>query len=354
MTRAAELAEGAWEPDAEMEAWLASAELDVSTAGEDEVPAEKCPRRICIRCRHLEGVCICSAIPPEAPYKTATRVVILQHPKEAQRAGGTAPLLRLGLDAHSLRVVVASRMASPAEDDEVHDATLGRKCALVCPGKGARQLEDVACHMNEGGGSEPLSLIFVDGRWSQVRHMLERSPWLRQLPRVVLRPQNSSGYVFRQQPKHGLVSTLEAVAAALEVLEAPACEAARGLRGLFAHMVSMQCKYIPVHCDKNAPRAACDEPVSMSTQTVTAEDEGRPLVLCRWSKRGAAALVGSGPGACCGLLSCVVVEQRLPAGCTVGEAIALAKEVSSSRPKGKKPWLLALARVPPDATWECS
>merc|ERR1712054_37411 len=83
--------------------------------------------------------------------------------------------------------------------------------------------------------------------------MLTRSPWLQQLPRAVVCSSAPSGYRWRQQPEPGCLSTLEAVAEALLVLEG-----ARGpdlktmLLAPFKKMVQLVSEHMPAQHDKNA------------------------------------------------------------------------------------------------------
>eukprot|EP00747_Dinoflagellata_sp_TGD_P090979 gnl/TRDRNA2_/TRDRNA2_164899_c0_seq2.p1 gnl/TRDRNA2_/TRDRNA2_164899_c0~~gnl/TRDRNA2_/TRDRNA2_164899_c0_seq2.p1 ORF type:complete len:217 (+),score=41.75 gnl/TRDRNA2_/TRDRNA2_164899_c0_seq2:64-714(+) len=70
-------------------------------------------------------------------------------------------------------------------------------------------------------GVDPSSttLIFVDGTWPQAKKMVYNSIWLKQLPRVVINSTARSGFYFRKQPEKFCLSTIEAVAEALLVLE---------------------------------------------------------------------------------------------------------------------------------------
>lgn len=333
------------------------------------IDREESGRSLCAHCDRPARVCLCSAVPADAPLSTFTCIAVLQHPKETQRACGTVPLLRLCLK--DLHIIVGGRMPAPEESTEVNDLLSGgRRCVLVCPGPGAVPLGRLA----EECGGQPLTLIFLDGRWSQVPMMLERSPWLRQLPRVVLSPPPSA-YVFRQQPGRGLVSTLEAVAEALDVLEGNTQgSSAEILRNLFRCMVEQQCRFIPGWRDKNDIEShqndAIGAGVSCSNvggsgeefrapglrsrrmlqerrgttghQTVTQEDDGQLFLQCRWQDQSASWDGRRG----------VIVECRLD-GCGFAHALLVAKVAGAGRPRGRRPWLIPLARLPPDAIWEC-
>ena len=72
--------------------------------------------------------------------------------------------------------------------------------------------------------AEPLAqisgLILLDGTWSQAKALWWRNPWLLKCQRLVLLPVSPSRYGrLRQQPRPEALSTLEAAALALSLLE---------------------------------------------------------------------------------------------------------------------------------------
>ncbi|CAE8674331.1 unnamed protein product, partial [Polarella glacialis] len=227
-------------------------------ASEDQVQT----RPWCKDCDRPSNICLCSSLPVDGPLETRTRIVMFIHPKEVKRALGTAPLVQL-----CLRDVVMREgeiFPDPAADPNFHAQLTagGRQVVLVCPGPDAEELTPLP---PEGPGSDeplldsapPRTLIFVDGRWPQAKAMVFNSPWLKEIPRVVLRPTAQSGYVFRQQPGEGCLSTIEAVAEALLALEGqrgPALKEA--LLRTFRQMVQHQVDRIPDIFDKNANFAA--------------------------------------------------------------------------------------------------
>jgi hypothetical protein len=99
-----------------------------------------------------------------------------------------------------------------SEDPVVRDLCLQQPPPYVLyPGPGARDVEELAGH--------PITLIAVDGTWSQARGLLRKNPALAALPRVALSPGPPSAYRIRRQPAEHCVSTLEALARALDILE---------------------------------------------------------------------------------------------------------------------------------------
>jgi DTW domain-containing protein YfiP len=135
-----------------------------------------------------------------------TRVLLLQHPREARLAIGSAWLLRAGLlDVESLRGV------SFEHHPRARALAAAPGAALLAPGGApARALR----------GDPPEVLVVVDATWRQAEKMARQNSWLDALPRVSVDAGRPSGYgELRREPGPGLLSTVEAVAVALGELE---------------------------------------------------------------------------------------------------------------------------------------
>jgi len=87
------------------------------------------------------------------------------------------------------------------------------------------------------GGERPRRLVVLDASWSQARRMLQRVPALRTLPRLSLEPPPGRERL-RRPPRPQGMSTLEAIARALEWLGEP--EAARRLDAVMTLAVARQ------------------------------------------------------------------------------------------------------------------
>ena len=193
----------------------------------------------CPRCARPWRVCLCGAL-PAAQLESRTQIILFTHPKEAKRALGTGPLLQLCLK----RVVklVAKEFPDPEKDPNFHQQ-LKAQPLLLYPGRDAVELSRT---------ETPLSLILIDARWDQARIMLNRSEWLKRLPRATI-PFQQSGYMWRRQPAPGCVSTLEAAAEALRILEPHGQQLKSALLQPFQKMVQLQCQFMPKAqtCDRN-------------------------------------------------------------------------------------------------------
>lgn len=134
-----------------------------------------------------------------------TRVLVLQHPSESGHALNTGRLAALGLANAALEV---GERFDPALWQQA-----GYQPCVLFPGDGAEPLA--------AGGPARL-LIVPDGTWRKARKLLYLNPALAALPRVCLGNPGPSNYRVRKAQAAGALATIEAIAQALEALEAPA------------------------------------------------------------------------------------------------------------------------------------
>jgi DTW domain-containing protein YfiP len=163
------------------------------------------------------------------PIATRTRVVILQHLRERDMAIGTARMASLCLTNSELHVGV----------DFEHDTAVARvlhdpasPAVVLYPGPAAQPLESLP-------PGRPLTLVVLDGTWSQARKLFNSNPLLHALPRVALQPDAPSEYRIRPEPRPDYVSTIEALFHALAALEGDR-EKMAPLLAPFRAMVQMQ------------------------------------------------------------------------------------------------------------------
>lgn len=122
---------------------------------------------------------------------------------------GTGRMASLCLEGASLHYGV------DFENDAAVQALLSdpeRPAALLWPGEGA---VDLAASPPAG----PITLIAVDGTWSQAKKVVRVNPSLRALPRYAFAPPAPSAYRIRREPRDDYVSTIEALAHVLTLLE---------------------------------------------------------------------------------------------------------------------------------------
>lgn len=182
------------------------------------------PRERCFMCQRIASRCICRLFP--VPLPNRTEIAIVQHPREHRHPFGTARLAELGL--RRCRRTVQWRL-------EEHDVDYGfaRDAVLLFPGPAAPPLVP-------GFDLEaPSQLVVLDGTWHQARALLRDQAQLRALPRVSLVPRAPSRYRIRREPHASYISTIEAIVAALQVLE-PDLLGVEGLLDAFETMIDWQ------------------------------------------------------------------------------------------------------------------
>lgn len=223
-------------------------------------------REMCWRCRRPKRVCYCAAV---RSIETRTRVVILQHPRESDVPINTARIAELCLSNSALHVGVdfatdvALRVA-------LNDAAA--PAVLLYPSEDA---QDLALQPPPG----PVTLVVIDGTWWQASKLFKHNPFLHALPRYALAPSEESRYRIRREPAAHCLSTIEALEAALVVLEGRPGGIPELLKP-FDTMVETQLDFI---ARENRPR-----------HRRSAEPRLRPLVAPALSERPESLVVGYG------------------------------------------------------------
>ncbi len=191
-------------------------------------------RTTCARCLRPDEFCVCKGL---EPVTARTRVVILQHPREARLAICSAWLARISLVNAELH-----RGVRFAEVAEVRALAAVPGAAVLFPCEGATPAASLSA-------APPPVLFAVDGTWQQAGKMLAQNPWLGALPRVAVDAGRPSGYAgLRKEPGEVHLSTIEAIALALADLEADPARFAP-MVDAFHRMVALQ-----LACAKGARR----------------------------------------------------------------------------------------------------
>jgi DTW domain-containing protein YfiP len=171
------------------------------------------PQPRCERCNLPQHLCLCAEIPR---VETRTRFLVLQHVVETRKKSNTGTVAALAL-------VNARRLIYGAPDEPLDTALLTEPGTWLLYPDGPPAPPDAPT---------PRQLVVLDASWSQARRMTQRLPVLRSLPRLVL-PPLAPGTLRLREPSHPSgMSTLDAIARAVAVLEGP--EAAAPLERLAA------------------------------------------------------------------------------------------------------------------------
>jgi DTW domain-containing protein len=166
----------------------------------------------CPRCLLQRRVCLCAEVPS---IETRTRVVIVRHHLEQFRSSNSGRLANLALT--NSEIINHGGIGGPAKLTSLEGAWLlfpEGEATQVCPSPPPRQL------------------IVLDATWSQARRMYRKLDALRGLPILRLPDAPMPAARLRNSPGEGRVSTIEAIARALRLLEGD--EPAASLERLFA------------------------------------------------------------------------------------------------------------------------
>ena len=170
-------------------------------------------RAYCYKCNRAQSTCICEYI---TPINNRVRVIVLQHPEETRQAKGTAIIAALSLSNVELWV---------GEDFTHHQALNDlllcspQSSFLVYPEASNMTLPQLSEYYANGQSDQDVNLIFIDATWRKAKKIFLSSANLSALPRVTLGNDKQSTYRIRKVPASGYLSTIEAIAYSLMVLE---------------------------------------------------------------------------------------------------------------------------------------
>ncbi len=176
---------------------------------------EPIPSR-CTRCLLPQRVCLCAQIPNVV---TATQVVIVRHYSEQSRSSNSGRLAHQALPNSLL--IDHGAQGVPTVLPPLDGAW------VLYPGGRPRTAAPVPL---------PRQLIVLDATWSQARKMFHKLDALRGLPLLSLAASPMPAARLRSSPGPGQVSTIEAIARALRLLEGE--EPALALEELFSLAVA--------------------------------------------------------------------------------------------------------------------
>jgi DTW domain-containing protein YfiP len=177
----------------------------------------------CEACGLHVPLCVCTSLPR---LDVRTRLTLVVHFKEARRPSNTGRLA-LACLRHGRQVVFGARDA-PAPGPLWEAETTP---ALLFPAPEAIPLDRYVA-----SATTPLTLIVPDGSWGQASRLRLRLPALAGVPCVGLPAGERARFRLRQQDEPDRLSTLEAIARALGILEGPAVRAA------LEHVLALYCE----------------------------------------------------------------------------------------------------------------
>lgn len=161
----------------------------------------------CDRCRQHASLCLCAELPR---LDNRTRVLVVMHRAEDRKTTNTGRLAARCL-ASSTVLVRGDRDQEPL----VLPLGDGSTPLLLFPHDDAEELGER--HRALG----PVTLVVPDGNWRQASRMRRRVAGLSSLACVRLPVGDPSRYRLRRNAREDNLSTLEAIARALAILEGP-------------------------------------------------------------------------------------------------------------------------------------
>ena len=189
-------------------------------------------RTLCNHCNFALNTCICSAT---TNINNKVTVIILQHPSEEKIAKNTAKLLNLCLTDCQI-------IKGENNDDFAILKTLPiSSTVLLYPNENAINLDDSVEQLSI---KNITHLIVVDGTWKKAYKILQLTTLLNQFKTVSFKQLPKNRYAIRKAPRADSLSTLEAVAHSLFLIEqlnpAP-------LYNVLDELIQKQTQHMPEH-----------------------------------------------------------------------------------------------------------
>ncbi|GAB4014769.1 MAG: tRNA-uridine aminocarboxypropyltransferase [Bdellovibrio sp.] len=162
--------------------------------------SERCPN-----CKIKKIWCYCDQL---TKLDSFHYVSVIMHFREQFLTSNSAQLIPQTLK--NGRLFIKNREAMIEDIDQLQ--AISGKAYILFPGDSSIPIEEIS-------PCEKIHLIVPDGTWSQARKMGYRDSFLKELPRVSVKPSASSRYYLRKQGRENGVCTYEAIAYAMKHLE---------------------------------------------------------------------------------------------------------------------------------------
>ncbi|MEK6773364.1 MAG: tRNA-uridine aminocarboxypropyltransferase [Bdellovibrionota bacterium] len=165
----------------------------------------------CVGCGLRHSLCICEMIPT---LILKTKICLVVHRKELKRTTNTGAL--------AIKSLLNSEMRIRGEENksalDLSDLLVpSYRTILFFPSTAAVELNQDFVQQS----SLPLQLIVPDGNWRQASKVYSRHPELKNIPQVKISTPNSSRHHLRAEHSAEGMSTLQAIACALGIIEGP-------------------------------------------------------------------------------------------------------------------------------------
>ena len=166
-------------------------------------------RELCSHCGFSIKTCLCDSI---SIINNKLKIIILRHPSEEKVTKNTANLLNLGLENCQI-------IAGESEQDFLQLATLPKATtAVLYPTEDALSLDEHTA-TTDAFKQSLNHLIVIDGTWKKAYKILQLTTLLNQFKTVSFKQLPKNRYAIRKAPRADSLSTLEAVAHSLFLIE---------------------------------------------------------------------------------------------------------------------------------------
>ncbi|HXH32118.1 MAG TPA: tRNA-uridine aminocarboxypropyltransferase [Bacteriovoracaceae bacterium] len=175
-----------------------------------KVERQRKTKNPCSNCMLHKDRCICEFIPH---LILKTKVTLVIHAKELKRTTNSGTLALRALQNSEMKVRGSGRSKldlSPLLSSEYQSF-------LFYPADGAEELNLQLVARSP----LPVHLIVPDGNWRQASKIHFRHPELKHIPRVMISDVNLAAHHLRAEHSDHGMSTLEAIARALGIIEGP-------------------------------------------------------------------------------------------------------------------------------------
>ncbi|PAJ74369.1 hypothetical protein CJF42_10725 [Pseudoalteromonas sp. NBT06-2] len=162
-------------------------------------------RPICKRCHYPIKTCVCNAV---SKVNCQTKIYVMQHPSELKAAKNTVRLAQLCLP--SIEVFIGEE---PDDFKSIKNLP-PENTFLLYPDDNAVNIETLAQK-----DKQQINLIILDGTWKKAYKLKMKNPWLTHFKTLSFANLPENQYIIRKSKRSDSLSSLEAMAYSLEVLE---------------------------------------------------------------------------------------------------------------------------------------
>ncbi len=168
----------------------------------------------CTNCRINNYFCVCSEL---KTFQSKTNVSLIVHVSELKLTSNSAQFVQKILP-DTAEIFIRGKMNQTFSADPILERS-GRPLFLF-PDEDSQELGEEFLAQNPG----PYHLIIPDGNWTQAKKVKKREPKFDDVPTVKLPQGLVAEYKLRKAPRPDWVSTYEAAAYALGVLDGKAVQ----------------------------------------------------------------------------------------------------------------------------------